>query len=691
MKSRFLAAVALIAPAGLSHAYAQPVTTGPSTPPVRLDTVLVTATPQNDDPPVVREARTRLSRTPGAVAVVAAETYENRYTLGMPEMMRDVPGVLSQKRYGEESRISIRGSGIDQAYHQRGVLFAQDGVPVADADGFGDFQKFDAGAVRYIEVFKGGNALRFGGAQLGGAINLVTPTGRTAEADNSMRLEGGSFGTIRTRGAMARVSGPWDAYGTISGLRADGFRDHSGQNQVRGTANLGYTFGADREVRLHVSGGFIRQDVPGTLTLGDALHRPQKAGAGVQANAWARDQDISRVALQTHWRFDNALSFEGALYSTTMDLHHPISIVIDQDSQNRGAYGRFDWQGAVGGHKADLYWGFSLRQGRLEQDLYLAGGGGSNGMMIGNDHRNALGADLFAEGRYFMLPELALVAGGSFGLALRDYTNYRNEAANASQDFKWFSPRLGLLWENADGLQVYANVTRSVEPPHFGALVQTSAVATGFVPINSQEAWTAEFGTRGRSGPLTWDLTYYHAFVRDELLSYGVYGLPSVFFNADRTVHSGIEAGLDWVAAYDLFGGRVTLRQTYNYSDFHFNGDATYGDNRLPVVPVHQYRAEVKYEHRSGFFIAPAVEWRPLDTFVDYANTTKVPGYAVFSLGAGYDITDNVTFYLDARNLAGTNYVPEFGALTDYTTAANTAVFYPGEGRAVFAGITARF
>ncbi|MFD2580736.1 TonB-dependent receptor plug domain-containing protein [Novosphingobium colocasiae] len=139
------------------------------------DTIIVTAKRNADDPAIVGDARERLARTPGAVSVVAAETYEGRLALGMPDLLRDVPGVLSNKRYGEEARLSIRGSGIDQSYHQRGVLIAQDGVPFADADGFSDFQKVDALGARYVEVYKGGNALRFGGAQLGGAVNLVTP------------------------------------------------------------------------------------------------------------------------------------------------------------------------------------------------------------------------------------------------------------------------------------------------------------------------------------------------------------------------------------------------------------------------------------------------------------------------------------------------------------------------------------
>ena len=170
----------LLAAAFTIPAHAQ---TSPSQDVATLDTVIVTGVRNPEDPPVVADARALLSRTPGSVAVVSAESYATRFAQGFSDSLRNVPGVLAQKRYGEESRLSIRGSGIAQGFHQRGVLFAQDGVPFADADGFSDFQGIDQLSARYIEVYKGANTLRFGGAQLGGAINMVTPTGRNATDD----------------------------------------------------------------------------------------------------------------------------------------------------------------------------------------------------------------------------------------------------------------------------------------------------------------------------------------------------------------------------------------------------------------------------------------------------------------------------------------------------------------------------
>ncbi|NWG45246.1 MAG: TonB-dependent receptor [Alphaproteobacteria bacterium] len=651
-----------------------------------IDTVIVTARLDPEDPPLLADVRARLSRTPGAVSAVSNEAFEARAAQGLSDMLRDVPGLVVQKRYGEESRFSIRGSGLGQSFHQRGVLFAQDGVPFADADGFSDFQKIDPLTARYVEVYRGGNALRFGGAQLGGAVNLVTPTGRTAQSANLVRLEGGSFDFWRGGGQLARVAGKADLFAAVTGMSAEGFREQSAQDQLRGTVNLGYRLGEDREIRLIAYAADIAQEVPGTLTLSRALSRPQAAGANVIATDWARDQTVWRTSLQGRWRFTEGALFEGGLYATGTDLHHPISLLIEQDISTQGAFGRLDLAGTAFGHRADLYLGASYRQGTVDQIL-----GPVLFPVAGDSRRKARGLDLFGEGRWFATGRLAIVAGGSFGWADRDYTDNLNAANDDSADYAWFAPRIGLLVEHASGAQTYANLTRSVEPPHHGALVQ--APFPGFLPIRPQDAWTAEIGTRGRTARLVWDLTAYRSQIEDELLAFNaVYGLPSATANADRTVHQGIEAALDWTVLPQIAGGSLLLRSSYAWSDFRFEGDTTFGDNRLPVIPQHQLRAMVRFRHAAGWFLAPAVEWRIGDTFVDYANTLEAPGYAVVSLNAGWDIGAHVSVFLDARNLTGKAHVPEFGAITDASApGANRAVFYPGEGRAIYAGLLVRF
>src|SRR5690606_13175770 len=133
--------------------------------------------------------------------------------------------------------------------------------------------------------------------------------------------------------------------------------------------------------------------------------------------------------------------------------------------------------------------------------------------------------------------------------------------------------------------QVYGNVTRSYEPPTFSELVQ--ATVFQFVPLDPQRAVTAEIGTRGATKNVAWDVALYRAWVKGELINYTVSpSIPASTFNADETIHQGIEASLTLdVGALALRNvlpesGRLLLEQAYMYSDFAFDGDATYGDNK---------------------------------------------------------------------------------------------------------------
>lgn len=653
-----------------------------------VDSVVVTA--NREDPPVVAGVRARLSETPGSVAVVAKEAYANRYAAGLSDLMRDVPGVYAQKKWGGDMRLSIRGSGIGNPNHNRGTLLAQDGVPFNEADGYGDFQLIDPLIARYTEVYKGANALRFGGALLGGAINLITPTGRNAGFENQVRIDGGSFGSVRGHAEIARVFGDYDVFVAATAMQADGWRQQSEGQQQYASINLGRRFGEDREVRLLVSGGYIHQEIPGSLSLDQALTTPRLANPGNLTNNYQRDMRSVRGVLQTRWRLSPGTVFEGGVYAAWKDLNHPIFQLLDQESRNWGLFGRFEWKGEAFGRKADAFYGVSYRSGDMDALQWL-NVRGSRGAKQAQSRQNAAGLDAFAEGRLFVTDHLALVGGGSYGRADRDYQSVRvagapaSFALTASKTYDWVAPRVGLLWQADDGAQVFANLTRSVEPPNFSALAPTAA---GFTALKPQDAWTAEIGTRGRRGALTWDVALYRAELKGELLNYTVdpaRGVPAATFNADQTVHQGLEAGLDWQVTPE-----VRLRQTYAWSDFRFKGDVQYADHRLPVVPEHFYRAELRYEHPSGWFVAPTLEWSISDVWVDYQNTLKAPGYAVFGLNAGWRAPHGVTLFVDVRNLADKRYVSNVTAITDARTAATT-VFFPGDGRSVFGGVSASF
>jgi iron complex outermembrane receptor protein len=659
--------------------------------PAALDSVVVTARRDPEEPPVVADARHRLSETPGAVSVIAQESYAGRQALALDDMLRDAPGVYAQRKWGGDVRISIRGSGVGNANHNRGLLIAQDGVPLNEADGYGDSQIADPLLTRYVEVYRGGNALRFGGALLGGAVNMVTPTGRTAGFDTQLRLEGGSFGFTRQNLQVARVYKDWDLFVAGTNQRAQGRRPQSQQNIQFGALNIGRRFGDGREIRLIINGSNINQEIPGARTWAQFQADDQQATPGNYANDQGRNQRGLRGSLRAAWRLSDSTTFEGAIYATWKDLDHPIFQVIDQESRNWGGFGRLRWEGELAGLRADGYAGAWLRTGDLDSRFWL-NVKGARGALQSLTFQNARASDVFGEGRLFVTDRLAVIAGATWGTAERDYRSVRLPGVattfnlDAAKRYDWIAPRLGLLWEDAAGVQVFGNVTKSVEPPNLGSMSPTNS---GFAPVAAQTAWTAEVGARGRKGPFTFDLTLYRAWLDGELLQFtpnlpGAGSVPAATFNANRTIHQGLEAAADWRISPTL-----RLRQTYTLSDFRFVDDVQYGDNRLPVAPKHFYRAELRYDVAPGVFVAPSVEWSASDIWVDFKNTTRAPSYAVWNLNLGWAVNDQVSLYLDARNLLDTAYVSNVQPAI--TAAAATAYYWPGDGRSIAGGLTWHF
>ena len=202
--------------------------------------------------PSVASQREALNATVGSVAFVDAEGFQNRYANTLRDVLKDTPGVYVQERYGQEIRLSVRGSGISRGYHLRGIEVLQDGIPFNLADGSGDFYQIDPLALRSAELYKGGNALIFGATTLGGAVNFVTPTAYTAFAPNILRFEGGSFGAMRENVQVSRIFGPVDVLlnGTVT--NSDGFRQHETQRTQNFNANLGYQIAPGIETRFYL-------------------------------------------------------------------------------------------------------------------------------------------------------------------------------------------------------------------------------------------------------------------------------------------------------------------------------------------------------------------------------------------------------------------------------------------------------
>ena len=618
----------------------------------------------------------------------------------MKDALDYVPGVFVQPKWGDDSRLSIRGSGLSRNFHGRGVQLMMDGIiPISTADGASDFQEIDPTAYRYIEVYKGANALRFGANSLGGAINFVMPTGYDADLFGA-RVDVGSFGFHKLAASSGGVAGPADYFITGTWQEQDGFRDHSDGESVRGAMNLGYRLSPDMETRFYINANYVRQRIPGAVTKQEALSNPSGAFArpGLGGTGFGNDNvdrdyqrnlDTVRVANRTTIRVAPGTVVEVGGFYLDRHLDHPIFNVLDNQHDEMGGFARIVDDGLIGGFRNRFVAGVSRHDGDVRARQYQ-NVLGRRGALAADAMQSSENTVVYAENSFFVLPDVALVTGAQYVRVARevqdDFLSNGNQSGAA--DFEFWSPKGGVVWDVTSNAQVFGNISRSGEAPTFGEITLNPAAT---ISLKVQRATTYEIGTRGSVDGFTWDLALYRADIKNEFqcLAVGATG-SCTQVNLNDTIHQGVEVGGGarlWEGLWERNARKdaIWFNAAYTFSDFRFDNDPVFGDNELPGAPRHFLRAELLYKHPTGVYLGPNVEWVPQAYYVDSANTLATEAYALWGAKLGFDDGGPITAYIEGRNLSDEAYISSASIATK--ADATSTLFEPGNGRAVYAGV----
>ncbi len=650
--------------------------------------------------PTAAEARADIQRIPGAVEVVPAEEYKDSTpAITLKDALDYVPGVFIQPKWGEDSRLSIRGSGLSRNFHGRGVTLLTDGViPITTADGSSDFQEIDPTAYSYIEVYKGANALQYGANSLGGAINFVTPTGYDSDLFGA-RVDVGSFGLIKTSVSSGAVSGNTDYFITGTWQQADGFRDHSDGESVRGSANVGFKLTEDLETRFYVNANDVQQKIPGAVTRRVALTSPTTPNPTNVALDYERNLETLRLANTTTYRIQPGTMVEFGGFYMDRHLDHPIFRVIDNKHDEYGGFGRLVDDNIYSGYRNRLVAGVAVHNGETRARQYI-NVAGERGALFSDAEQTSDNTTFYAENSFFITPPFAVIGGVQYNNVERGQQRISGAAQSGQADYDFWSPKGGFIWEPAKQWQVFGNISRSGEAPTFSEITLAGATTTS---LEVQRATTYEIGTRGNYPDFRWDLALYRSNIDNEFQCRTNLGPGGVVvadgtctqINLDKTIHQGVEVG----GAARLFSAvfepgpkadEIWLHGAYTFNDFRFDNDPRWGDNDLPGAPRHYLRAELLYKHPSGVYAGPNVEWSPEAFFVDSANVVKTSAYALLGAKLGFDNGGTWTAYIEGRNLTDEPYISS-ASIATLANPATSALFEPGTGRAVYGGVQFRW
>jgi iron complex outermembrane receptor protein len=649
------------------------------------------------------DARRAADRIPGGASIIDMADAEGRRNATLADALRLAPGVFAAPRFGpEDLRLSIRGSGLVRTGHAKGLLVLRDGVMLNAADGNFDPPTLNLGAASHLTLLRGPAALGLGATTLGGVIALESRTGRTAPGF-ALDAQGGSFETwgMDATGGIAnhRVDG-FLAFGTSG---TDAYRQQAATRSVRLTGNVGFRLSPTLETRLFAGHVDFESKWPGVLTRAEYEADPRQASLV----AVRRDQDNNirqtHLASRSVWADGpHQLTLAFGVDDRFKDHATPQGILEEATETLSGSL-VYALGAATGPEPIALSLGIRAASSDQQARTFAYAGGlmspnsARKGALASSRDRKARTVELFGRAEHALTPQL--VATGSLAAVWTDRRDRPSAGdpptGGPAYDVRYDAvlPGVGLLWRPAAYVTVFAGWAQSFEPPAFFDLGGNAPLQPDRIPrLRAQRADTIELGTRGRAEALRWDITLYHGWVRGELLRLDAAGaLNPPIVNAERTMRTGLEsaATLDLAPALGVADRTLELAAKWDWSHSRFDADPVAGNNRVPGIPEHNAYVELAAEPVAGLLLRPNLTIRS-STRTDVFNTpgAEAGGFALLGLGAAYE-AGPWRLWLDARNLADRRHVSAVNIVNRATPAS--ALFFPGDGRAIYAGIGARF
>ncbi len=648
------------------------------------------------------DAQAELRLTPGGVTLVDLDNVKEGHVASLADMLRYVPGVWANSSAGgEELFLSSRGSNLDSIdYDKNGVKLLQDGLPVTSADGNNHNRFVDPLSAQYAVVARGANAMKYGASTLGGAIDFATPTAYDLPR-LSLFSNYGSHGMFQNRLSASGVyDDRLDGTITLEDRQYDGYRDQTEQERTGIYANAGLALTDKISTRFYLTHLENDIELPGALTRQQVREDPDQATQVANLGDYRRDVKAFRLANKTTIDIDANRRLEFGLAFEEQELNHPIvfgqffSLYIKNRQRNVSTMARYH-------HKIDdhqLLFGVNyavadVSGGQFNNDF------GQRGAQRSDVEEDASTLEFYAMDRWQFADDWTLVGGAQFVSAEREVMQTSIASGqitnNPDDRYQAVNPNIGLIYQLNEQTSLYGNLSRIYEPPTNYQL--TDNTGANPVELDAMNGVVFEIGTRGHYTQnnwldWNWDVSAYHAEIKDEILSTELPGAAGIgeATNIDKTTHTGIEALVGAEIKLDESGThRLTPLVSLTLNNFHFDDDDVWGNNELPAAPTYALRGEVMYRHADGFYAGPTIDFIG-KRYADFANSYTIDNYALMGLKAGWqNQAKSLRVFAEVRNLFDRDHIATHSVQS--TAAADAAILYPGEPRSAYVGFEYRY
>ena len=660
---------------------------------VAFDPIVVTAT---------RQAQ-RSFDSPASIDTIERRAIEQgQPMINLSETLVRVPGIVAQNRqnYAQDLQISSRGFGARAAFGVRGVRVYQDDIPATMPDGQGQTGSFQLMSTERIEVLRGPFSTLYGNAS-GGVITVFSESGREP-ATLAMNVGGGSFGTWNGGARVNGVAGPLAYVAAINRFTTDGFRDHSAAERTLAVAKLSAAW--SERTRLIVLG--TAQDQPETQDpLG--LTRAQWEANPRQADPVATLFDTRKTVRQQQLgarldhEFDDATSLRATGYGGRRKVRQYLAFsgigftssggVTDLNRDYAGASLKLFHRGRLLDGPVTLTAGIDHDRQEERRRGYV-NDNGRLGELRRDEDDVVRNTDVYAQLEWRFLPRFSGTAGvRSSDVDFRSsdaYITGVNPDDSGASTYRKTTPVLGLVFNAADSLNLYATYGEGFETPTFAELAYRPSGTGLNLDLRASTSRAIEIGAKARFAAHRLNVAAFAIKTAEEIVIDAATGGRTTFRNAGSTRRRGFELAWDGDFARGLTAHVALTVLRAEFADAFATGlppVTIAAGSRLPGVPARTAYAEVAWTPPTAKWLSLALEAQHVGRIaVNDRNSDAAPAYTVANLRVAAEHRRGdlrLSAFLRVNNLADRDYV---GSVIVGDT--NGRYFEPAPGRTGFAG-----
>lgn len=645
--------------------------------------------------------------TAGAVSLITAKDINRGSAVSLQPALNAIPGVRMDQSTLSEARISIRGNGVRAAYGIRSVKVYVNEIPVTEADGTTRIEALDVNSIGRAEVIKG-PASSIYGAGTAGVINFQLQ--RAPYQEQSLEASGlvGSYGlhrmatTYRSGGDKVNsfVSYGWQEY--------EGYRQHSNDMRRFVTGNFQLFPSDQRIITLMLNRTTQHSQIPGSLTADQVAVNPLQANATNLDKQAGRYQTWTRIGLGQQYRFNDQFSNSTSVFTYFYDLDHPLPYAyIRNYYQSYGGRTRFTYDPAFTVLPTRFMLGAEVNEGRTKGTQYVNNQGKEGAINANIDYQNKQ-YSLFYQSETAITKQTTLTLGLSYNGLRYDVHDYLKQHQSGIKKFKpQATPRVALSQSFGEALSLHGSISSGFSPPSSSEIKNVDGSINPV--LQAEKAMNYELNAKGNllHSRLAYDLALFKMDMKGELIAQSIQQGITVYNNAGKTNHNGVELALSYQALKSEDGSEVVSLRPFaavTYSDFKFDDyktlnakgevTSTYDGNKLTGIAPWVLNAGIDLETKSGIYFYGNYFYSDRLPLND-GNTAYNSAYQVLNAKVGYKKLLvkflEVNVYAGFDNITNENYSSIVSLNAVGYGGAQPPYFNPSPKRNGYAGLNIKY